>query len=96
MTTVISDANIKNFKNDNSDIINIIAGWDIPCDAVKQCLTGDVGSVFNEHFGVGRNAHAKITALIGILQEMEGSIKTLINNTNTFLDEHSNANVTTF
>ena len=97
MATIISDKNLENFKEDNQLILNTIAGWDTPCDAITNCLSsGDVGPVFKENFGVGRKSHEKITELIKILHEMESSIRELINNTNTFLDEHSNANTKTY
>jgi len=96
MAVVISDENIQKFKESNNDIHSTLLKWDTPCDSIKSFLEGDVGSVFNENFGVGRTAHKKITSLVEILQEMEKSINTLISDTNTFLDEHAQSNQTTF
>lgn len=94
MAVFISNDNCKNFKESNQDISRVLTQWDSPCDAIKQCLDGEVGSVFNDNFGIGRTAHSKIVALIDILQEMETSINTLITNTNKYLDEYNENNHT--
>ncbi len=97
MATIISDENIRLFKEANQQILTTLTKWDTPCDSVRDFLTGEVGSVFNEHYGIGRSAHEKITALVDILQnDMEEEIKKLIQSTDTYLDNHSSANQTTF
>ena len=92
MATIINDENIKKFKECNQDITSILRKWDSPCNATKNALSGPIGSVFAEQYGIGRTAHEKISTLIDILQEMEQTVGTLINQTNTFLDEHAQAN----
>ena len=93
MATLIREENVKNLKEDNQGILNVIARWDTPCEAIRDCLSsGEVGPIFKANFGIGRRSHEKISELTNILQEMEGSIRELVKNTDSYLDRWNEAN----
>ncbi len=96
MAVNLSDENVQKFKSGLSAIQNTIVQWDAPCESIKHFLTGDVGTTFHENFGTGRKAQQAINGLVEILQEMETSIKTLLSDTETYLDNYKAEQDSTF
>ena len=96
MAVNLSDENVLKFKSGLDYIQNTVVDWDGPCESIKHFLAGDIGKTFHDNFGTGRKAQEAISGLVEILQEMESSIKTLIKDTNDYLDKYKGEQDSTF
>lgn len=90
--TAMGESEIAQAQEAVDGMSTLVGQWEGLKRQLEANLNSPAGTTFTGYFTIGKKYAKKILGLTNVLQDIEGSIHSLISATNTFLEEQRKAN----
>ena len=90
--TAMGENEIAQVQENVDSLETLVNQWDGLKSQLESNLNSSAGTTFTGFFTIGKKYSKKILGITNILHDIEGSIHSLINATNEFLEEQRKAN----